>query len=286
MNITCEVIRDLLPLYAEDMLSPESTALVETHLAECPSCAQMLEEMKQPPVSVPEVPTADLRGFRKRVIQWLIMGMMAALLFAVTMVVWGGAVLLRHDSLPLEKAVVSVTEEENAVIVELTPIAAENFTWMTGDFAPDETRQHYLVGTSPVLDWMFRHYNSGETVKVTMRRASSVWYYDEGELVCIYGDEEPVMPDWGKDPVFVPVMIFGLIVALGALILRRKWMRYTAVMSFSFLLAERMISDGNWTLFRNTELIMFFLLLVMAGLLTASIAIVWEFITGAAAKEL
>lgn len=38
MKHNCEIVRDLLPLYAEQIASPASTALVEEHLAECPAC--------------------------------------------------------------------------------------------------------------------------------------------------------------------------------------------------------------------------------------------------------
>ena len=285
MNLSCEVIRDLLPLYAEEMLSDESTRLVEAHLQGCSACAEMLEEMKRPLEETPKPPVSDLRGFRKRVIQWLIAGLMAAIFFAITLVVWGGAGLLRQEALPLEKAVVSVTEAEGAVIVELTPTAADNFTWYSEETLRG-TRQQYLVGVKPVMDWFFRNSSTEETVKVTMRNTSSVWYYDQGQLVCLYGDEEPVWPDWGKDPVLVPALIFGAIMALLAVLLRKKWLRYTAVMSFAFILAERMLSDGRWTSFRGAEVITILFLMILAGLLTGSIAIVWEFISGAAAREL
>ena len=43
----CEVIRDLLPLYAEKLTSPESDALVEAHLQSCADCRRVLEEMQQ-----------------------------------------------------------------------------------------------------------------------------------------------------------------------------------------------------------------------------------------------
>ena len=54
MKLDCEVIRDLLPLYAEHMASPASTALVEEHLQECEACRAELEQMLQPvPVREP-----------------------------------------------------------------------------------------------------------------------------------------------------------------------------------------------------------------------------------------
>ena len=46
MKIPCSVVRDLLPLYAEDMIEEETRALVDEHLEECSECSQKLEEIK------------------------------------------------------------------------------------------------------------------------------------------------------------------------------------------------------------------------------------------------
>ena len=65
MKLDCEVIRDLLPLYAEHMASPASTALVEEHLQECEACRAELEQMLQPvPVQPEPQPDASLKGIR------------------------------------------------------------------------------------------------------------------------------------------------------------------------------------------------------------------------------
>ena len=46
MRLSCEVIRDLLPLYYDKICSKESSLLVEEHLAECPQCADELQKLK------------------------------------------------------------------------------------------------------------------------------------------------------------------------------------------------------------------------------------------------
>ena len=46
MNYPCPIIRDLLPLYLDEVLSPESTDAVEQHLAECESCRAYCEKMR------------------------------------------------------------------------------------------------------------------------------------------------------------------------------------------------------------------------------------------------
>ena len=54
MKHNCEIVRDLLPLYAEQIASPASTALVEEHLAECPACRAELQRMEKPVPVQPE----------------------------------------------------------------------------------------------------------------------------------------------------------------------------------------------------------------------------------------
>lgn len=46
-DIPCGVIRDLLPLYTEDLCSEESKALVESHIINCPDCRRAKESMKK-----------------------------------------------------------------------------------------------------------------------------------------------------------------------------------------------------------------------------------------------
>ncbi len=49
----CEIIRDLLPLYAEGLTGEETIRAVEAHLATCEACAKALEQLRAP-VEQPE----------------------------------------------------------------------------------------------------------------------------------------------------------------------------------------------------------------------------------------
>ena len=46
-DIPCGVIRDLLPLYTEDLCSEESRALVDDHIINCTDCRRLKESMKK-----------------------------------------------------------------------------------------------------------------------------------------------------------------------------------------------------------------------------------------------
>ena len=55
MKLPCSVIHDLLPLYAENMVEPDTKDLVDQHLTECPDCQKRFSEIEtspEPPVGV------------------------------------------------------------------------------------------------------------------------------------------------------------------------------------------------------------------------------------------
>lgn len=45
MKNECNIVRDLLPLYIENMTSPESAQFVEAHLSKCPECNEIYFSM-------------------------------------------------------------------------------------------------------------------------------------------------------------------------------------------------------------------------------------------------
>ena len=65
MKLNCELVQDLLPLYAEGMLKEGNRRLVEEHLEECESCRALLGELESPAVEV-EHHADGLKGFRKK----------------------------------------------------------------------------------------------------------------------------------------------------------------------------------------------------------------------------
>lgn len=46
MKTECSIVKDLLPLYVEDMLSPESASYVKSHLDSCKECRKELEVIR------------------------------------------------------------------------------------------------------------------------------------------------------------------------------------------------------------------------------------------------
>ena len=44
MKITCDVIKDILPLYAENMISADTKMIVDEHISSCHDCEKKLSD--------------------------------------------------------------------------------------------------------------------------------------------------------------------------------------------------------------------------------------------------
>lgn len=89
-QLPCDVIRDLMPLAAENVASAQSQSMVEEHVAACPDCQALFEEIRRSPPVRPAPTQADLtfsRAFgqmvktiRRKYVMWALAGMLAAVL--------------------------------------------------------------------------------------------------------------------------------------------------------------------------------------------------------------
>ena len=67
-KIPCEIIRDLLPLYQDDICSEKSRNAIEEHIKECESCRTYLKKMEgEIPIETDKIEGTDeeWKGFRE-----------------------------------------------------------------------------------------------------------------------------------------------------------------------------------------------------------------------------
>ena len=101
---SCEMIRDLLPLYVEHLTSPETEKEIKAHLAECAACREIYEEMTAPEPSRKEpIPEVDgLKKVKKRRRLVIAAAALAVLLIAGGLYAWfqakKDAPTLRYDA--------------------------------------------------------------------------------------------------------------------------------------------------------------------------------------------
>ena len=108
MKTECSVVRDLLPLYVEDMVNPETAEYVKSHLAECAKCQAELENLKEGEgltaiEKKPTVEAAEAKPFKtimKRMNRQFYSIAYAALIFLIFLGFgWTGGENLMYNSL-------------------------------------------------------------------------------------------------------------------------------------------------------------------------------------------
>ena len=62
INLPCEIVRDLLPSYIDELTSEMSTKAVDEHLKECENCQDILGEMKRDLVQEKQAEGGDFEG--------------------------------------------------------------------------------------------------------------------------------------------------------------------------------------------------------------------------------
>ena len=137
MNISCDMNRDLLPLYADGSCSEDSRAAVEAHLRACPACRAELERMRAPDFaetgSAPrEAPARLLAAYgkkrrRRTALLWILL---PVLILALG---FGGPVAVRAGDILLCQSPVSAGEKEPGIwdlnAGDLTGTAEEVGRW-------------------------------------------------------------------------------------------------------------------------------------------------------------
>lgn len=181
----CKIVEDLLPLYAEELVSDESAGFIREHTAHCANCAKLLERAVQPVRELPEDPEALNKALRRN--KW------------------------------------KLTAKIVLAVILVYAIAACFFTymaWENGDFGPEgefvseQENAHYQVN---VYDWDtagFFHAGEGSII----RESSSIREEDEDSVGytrrsgSFSAPWENVRVEWapnGEDYLFIVELVSG-----------------------------------------------------------------------------
>lgn len=123
MKISCEIVKDLLPLYHDDVCSIESRAAVDEHLQECEPCKNYLDNINGEFLQTSNKKREEraksniLRGIKKKLVRKNVMISTISFIFAAA-ILFGGFMFLFHYQMPIpyEDGLVSVEQGNNGMI--------------------------------------------------------------------------------------------------------------------------------------------------------------------------
>lgn len=191
VNISCEIINDLLPLYTEGLASEDSCHLIEDHLKNCPSCKMLYDNMKKQQKLTSSAGTVPLKKLKKHLLikKAETIVFVAVLVFSLMITIF--AYLSSPDYIPYSDSVVSCQRTNDAILVKFRKdITRYSISYDTDD---DGNKCARIQAWHTSLDNFFPG-TANKTALLTSISGSvrSIWYCSSNgaEDTLIYGESE------------------------------------------------------------------------------------------------
>lgn len=191
-KLSCNIVRDLLPLYCDEFLEKDSMVEIEEHLKNCLECQAVFEKMNSTVLEENELENTrkspELRRFlnRIKVRNYIIMGLIVLLLVLFFAPIWN----MPADSVVVEKVSLesepdkfeSPTKYVDYLIIEYS---YNLYSGMKLNFDA-EGNKIYIKGTYPLIQ-LIRSW--GETSTVSGSYGTRIEKADEVEYIYFNGKE-------------------------------------------------------------------------------------------------
>ena len=297
MRNECNIIRDLLPLYAENMVSSDTSDFVEEHLKGCEACRKEYEKAKEPQPAQEISNAAPLLKLSRKLKVKRIQTIALTAVFMIALFVSAFAVLDAPIYLPYSEGLVTLEQlGDKGMLITFDEVVTDfNYTVYED---PDGGNLYYcdIEAWSSLWDKWFSQGKGNLTETVTtknMKPIIAVYVPNDGtENVCIakYDPNAENRIDKNveyKNTTTLPRLSLGyyLILAVVALVVlgiicfltRKKaelriWVERISLYPVAYIISHCIVSGINWTSYslpRDFSLIVFISILLYSGLLLA-----------------
>lgn len=159
--LKCHIVRDLLPLYVDDLVSEETGKDLQQHLAGCAECAAEYQQLLQPiEKETVQVETNEI-DFLKKVKQKMTKRVLSILV--VTAVLLLGGIYFYGFGQPLASDEVTVTKrnDQGELALDFSAPTTSGFLKVTSKIIPDE-QGGFTVELTPKKLWKLPFDDVGE----------------------------------------------------------------------------------------------------------------------------
>lgn len=208
MKNECSIVCDLLPLYAEDIVSEDTAEFVKEHLGNCPTCRAELEKLRKPvqPVAAQHVPDIDaepLKRLKKALLMEKVQAILCTAAVLLALMLSGLSFLTAPEYFAYSQELVTVTEGANGEATISFSSEITNYKLQRiADPADKQTVYHLEVWTC-AWDRMFSKPGAQDvTVKPENGHELLIYFTQfinqssSNSAVCIYGEIEPDSGGW------------------------------------------------------------------------------------------
>jgi len=117
MKNECMIVKDLLPLYIENLVSDETRAFVDEHLTCCDDCRKLLERNQTSPLIKGDAGTVPLKIVKKQLKQHKLKSVLLSVVLVMAILITGFGYLTAPQFVPYSEDLLSVSEKEDGTII-------------------------------------------------------------------------------------------------------------------------------------------------------------------------
>ena len=192
MKLTCNVIRDLLPLYVENIASDDTRALVEEHINLCTDCKKQLEEMRMPNELPPDTDATLLKKLKRKLSMKKIQTVILSVMIVLVVVITALAYLTAPNYLPYSDNIISLKENSDGTIIATFNDKVSGYSI---DHSLPKNGSGYVyritVWNNLWDQYIIKNNTRSTVLNPNGENITSVYYYttDGSEDVLIYGED-------------------------------------------------------------------------------------------------
>ena len=285
MRNECNIIRDILPLYAEHMVSSDTADFVEEHLKSCEACQKEYERAREPRPAQ-EISAAPLVKLRRKMKIKRIQTITLTAVFVITLLVSAFAVLDAPIYFPYSEELITAEPVDDYGLRITFDKAVTDFDYT---IYPDPDGDHFYycdiqAWTSLWDKWLSRGKGELSTIIFPKEPYPITAEYlpnDGSENVCVYGDRNHdsgmVLPRLSLG-YYLMLAVAAFVVSVMVWFLTRKkaelriWVERIGLYPISYMISHCIVSGIrtiSYSLPRDFFLIIFISVLLYSGLLLA-----------------
>lgn len=274
----CYIVKDILPLYAEQMVSPETGEFVKEHLDGCEKCRREYENLKSAVSAPPSFEAGPIKDIKRKLTMKRVRTAILAALLTLTLALSVFAFLSSPVYFPYSEKLLAVQTTDEGILItfdkDVTGFEIENYT------EPDENEKTVtqITAWTSLWDKIIRKNNGELSTAISLDNSvrNTVLYCanDGKESVRVFGE------DLGEGVVSLPRLALGYYIFLAGaafvicavlwIVVRkktsvRKWVERIALYPLSYVLSSLIVlgvSTSTYSIIRD-----FFLIVIISVLL-------------------
>lgn len=193
MKLTCYVIGDLLPLYAENIASSDTRMMVEEHIASCEHCKKELEKLRMPSCMPIDINVAPLKKVKSTLRKKKYLTIIFSVLLTLSMVTIIMGYLMAPEYIQYSEDAVSITEINQETV--LAKFSNEVSGYDINKYLADD-HSGYVYHITAWNSFWNRNILKSTAPNIVLNpngeEVTAVYYYltDGSQDILIYGKDE------------------------------------------------------------------------------------------------